>query len=227
FRLWYRRTWSLPSSASALSRRPTPGAWTSMPMWSRAGSRAAEWRSASPLPKPISRMRGALRPNTASKSRGSPLSSRPNRGHSASKARRWAGVKRPCRSTKLRTRRRPSSTVKGLGGALAPGLEKGSVIGRASADQAVDRRGGAGVALARDAPGAERGAPGLHRQLHGVRHERGFAGPGDRGVHEHAVAAELHRDGRVGGRAHAGVDDDRHLGVVDDLEQVPAVLDAQ
>ena len=47
-------------AASALSRRPTPGACTSMPIRSRSGSCCAAKRSASPLPKPISSTRLAL-----------------------------------------------------------------------------------------------------------------------------------------------------------------------
>ena len=49
---------------------------------------------------------------------------------------------------------------------------------------------------------------------------------GDRGVHQHAVAAELHRDRRVGGGADAGVDQHRHLGVLDDDLQIPRIEDA-
>src|SRR5690606_271726 len=50
----------------------------------------------------------------------------------------------------------------------------------ASSDQAVERRGGAGVALARDAPGAEGVAAGLHRELHRARHQHRVPGAGDR-----------------------------------------------
>ena len=44
----------------------------------------------------------------------------------------------------------------------------------------------------------------------------GPARAGDGGVHEDAGAAELHRHGGVGGGADARVDDDRHLGVLED-----------
>ena len=57
--------------------------------------------------------------------------------------------------------------------------------------------------------------------------QHGILRAGDRGVHEHAVAAEFHRDRGIGSGADAGVDDDRHLRVLDDFDQVPAVLDAE
>jgi len=59
-----------------------------------------------------------------------------------------------------------------------------------------------------------------------LRHEHRVLRLGDRGVHEHRVAAELHGDGRVGGGAHARVDDHRHLGGFDDQLQVPRIEDA-
>src|SRR3546814_9066717 len=243
-----------------------------MPMWSRSRSRAAEKRSASPLPKPISSTRLASRPNTASKSRGSPVKSSPKRGHRSSNARCWAGVNRPCRSTKLRTRRRPSSTVNGFGGALLPSLENGSVIaprpewpGRPrppssgsssspqggpwpaiarglgvlargggsrpalrmrelSPDQSFHRARGAGVALARDAPGAERRAAGFARTLHRVGHQYRVPGAGAGGIHKYDVAAQFHRDRRIRGGAAAALDDTRPFRAPADLDHVPLVF---
>ena len=55
----------------------------------------------------------------------------------------------------------------------------------------------------------------------------GFLAPGDAGVHEHRVAAELERHRRVRGRAHAGVDDDRHLHRLEDDAQVVRVANAE
>ena len=83
-----------------------------------------------------------------------------------------------------------------------------------------------GVELARHAPGKESLAPGLDRLLHRARHQHRLAGSGDRSVHQHAIAAQLHRNGGVRGRAHAGIDQHRHLGVVDDQAQIPRVEDA-
>src|SRR5258706_3706148 len=67
------------------------------------------------------------------------------------------------------------------------------------------------VRLLRHAPGEERFAAGIDRELHRVRHAHRVLRLGDRGVHEHAVAAELHRDRRVRGRADARVDLHRNL----------------
>jgi len=58
-------------------------------------------------------------------------------------------------------------------------------------------------------------------------HEHGILGRGDGCVHEHAVAAELHGDGRVGGRADSGVDDDGHPGVLDDGQEVVRIADTE
>ena len=54
-----------------------------------------------------------------------------------------------------------------------------------------------------------------------LRHQHRVLRRGDRRVHQHAVAAQLHRDGGVGGRADAGVDQHRHLDALDDELQVP------
>ena len=61
---------------------------------------------ASPLPKPISSQTGLSLPNSPGGSSLSPaLNSIPQAGHSSRNARSWPGVRRPSRSTKLRTGR--------------------------------------------------------------------------------------------------------------------------
>ncbi|KAG1583097.1 hypothetical protein G6F46_015151 [Rhizopus delemar] len=79
----------------------------------------------------------------------------PKRGQRSSNARCWAGVNRPWRSTKLRTSRRPSLTVKGLGGALEPALSKGLVISRSAHPPEMRRWRSACAGCAR--PGTPRG----------------------------------------------------------------------
>ncbi len=76
-------------------------------------------------------------------------------------------------------------------------------------------------------PAPIREAPGFDRQLHGGRHRNRIRRSGDRRVHQHAIRAELHGDGRVRSRADAGVDDDRNARLVADDGDVVRVLDAQ
>lgn len=52
-------------------------------------------------------------------------------------------------------------------------------------------------------------------------------GRGDGGVHQNAVTAQFHRHGGVGGRAHAGIDQDGNLRLLDNGEDVVRVADAQ
>ena len=47
---------------------------------------------------------------------------------------------------------------------------------------------------------------------HGFGHEHSILRLGDGRVHEHAIGAQLHGHGGIGSGAHAGVDDQRHLG---------------
>jgi len=46
---------------------------------------------------------------------------------------------------------------------------------------------------------------------------------GDGGIHQHAVAAELHGDGGVGRGAHACIDQHGNLGLLDDALDVERV----
>src|ERR1051326_2902622 len=59
--------------------------------------------------------------------------------------------------------------------------------------------------------GFVRQSPALHGKLHGARHLHRILGGRDRCIHQHTIGAQLHRDRRVAGRAHAGVDDHRPL----------------
>jgi len=80
-------------------------------------------------------------------------------------------------------------------------------------DHALQRAARGGVELLRDAAG-EMGQPaGLGGQAHGPGHPHRVLGAGDAGVQQHPVHAQLHGDRHVAGRAHAGVDDDRVLGI--------------
>ena len=80
----------------------------------------------------------------------------------------------------------------------------------------VGELGRAGVELARHPAGEERLAPGLDREPHRARHPHRVARLRDRGVHQHAGAAQLHRDRGVRRRADARVDEHRHLRCVED-----------
>ena len=67
--------------------------------------------------------------------------------------------------------------------------------------------GGGGVELSRDAP-SPRGQPsGLHRQPHGAGHAQRIGCAGDSGVEQDAVAAQLHGDHDIAGRADTRVHD--------------------
>src|SRR2546421_2339394 len=156
------------------------------------------------MPKPISRILGAARPNRRSRSSGVGEKGTPYTGSSSLWARRWAFETRPWRKTKLRIWRRYS-------------CKKYFVLRGLRRDQARSRRAGAGgVELLRHAAGEKGLAPGLDRFSHRLRHQHRVLRLRDRGVHEHRVAAELHRDGGIGGGAHAGIDHHRHLGAADD-----------
>ena len=49
---------------------------------------------------------------------------------------------------------------------------------------------------------------------HGDRHLHGIFRVGDAGVEQHAVGAELHRDGHVAGGADARIDDHGEMRIV-------------
>jgi len=59
-----------PSSPMRLSKAPTPGVWTSMPRKSVSRRAAAICAVACPMPKPISTISGASRPNRPTASSG-------------------------------------------------------------------------------------------------------------------------------------------------------------
>src|SRR5205807_3996851 len=71
---------------------------------------------------------------------------------------------------------------------------------------------GAGVELLGNAAREESLSPGLNGMAHGFGHEHSILRLGDGRVHEHAIGAQLHGHGGIGSGAHAGVDDQRHLG---------------
>src|SRR5690606_18371677 len=83
------------------------------------------------------------------------------------------------------------------------------------------RAGISAVVLARDATSQEGFAACLHGELHGGGHEHWVARAGDCGVHEYAVAAQLHGNGGVGGSTYSGIHQHGHLSLVDDEAQVP------
>ncbi len=67
---------------------------------------------------------------------------------------------------------------------------------------------------------------GLDRQPDRARHRHGIVSTGDRTRAEHSVAAQLERQHGVGCRAHPGIEDHRHLGLLDDDRDVVRVADA-
>src|SRR5213082_578957 len=91
--------------SSPRSSRPIPGRCTSIPRKSRAGCAEASARRFSPLPKPISIVSWASRPNSALGSSGCVAKATPYFGHSTSSARSCAAVIRPLRVTKERIER--------------------------------------------------------------------------------------------------------------------------
>src|SRR2546429_442891 len=99
------RTLASWRSSSPRSSRPIPGRCTSIPRKSRAGGAEASERRFSPLPKPISIVSGASRPNSALGSSGCVAKATPYFGHSTSSARSCAAVIRPLRVTKERIER--------------------------------------------------------------------------------------------------------------------------
>ena len=44
---------------------------------------------------------------------------------------------------------------------------------------------------------------------------------------KHAIASHFHGDGRIGSGTYAGIDDDGHLRIFDNLDEIPFVLNAQ
>ena len=63
---WKMRMLGMSCSPISLSSAPTPGSWTSQPMKSVPGKVRAIWAVGPPMPKPISKTTGALRPKVAS-----------------------------------------------------------------------------------------------------------------------------------------------------------------
>src|SRR3989338_1531172 len=184
--------------------------------------------STSPLPKPISTCTGAFRPKSAQRSSGASPASTPYLGQSSVSARSCAFVIRPSRRTKLRiglrglaakviyeflTQRRKGREEKRSGAARRkPYRPTLYFFARfASLRQIIlkkrpaEGRGRRAVLFARHAPGEIGLAPGRDRFFHGARHEHRVLRQRDRGVHEHAVAAQFHRNRRVARRAHTGV----------------------
>src|SRR5438132_13644684 len=89
------RTLASWRSSSPRSSRPIPGRCTSIPRKSRAGCAEASGRRFSPLPKPISIVRGASRPSRALGSSGCVAKATPYFGRSTSSARSCAAAVRP------------------------------------------------------------------------------------------------------------------------------------
>ena len=86
---------------------------------------------------------------------------------------------------------------------------------------------GIGVAALLHPAGEIGEPPRLDRRLHRPRHQHRVLGLGDRGVHQHAVAAQLHRLRGVARGADAGVDQHRHARAFDDQPDGHAVLDSE
>ncbi len=74
--------------------------------------------------------------------------------------------------------------------------------------------------------GLECEAAGLDGHAEGTSHGHGAGGDGDGGVDEDCVGAEFHGLGRVAWGSDAGVDDDRHDGLLDDNAELVAGLEA-
>ena len=49
---------------------------------------------------------------------------------------------------------------------------------------------------------------------------------GNRRVHQDTIAPQLHGNRRIGSSSYTGIDDDRHLGVIDNQAQIPRIQDA-
>ena len=112
------RTLVSACASSSLSRLPWPGVWMSTASTSRSGSAAASSAVASPMPKPISSRTGAVRPNSAGRTSGTPSTRRPNRGHRSSSASCWVVVTRPAR--RLNVRMGGCGEEGAVGGVTAP-----------------------------------------------------------------------------------------------------------
>ena len=126
---WITRTLERAAASTRFRSAPTPGPCTSSPRKSCCGWAAAMAAVVSPMPKPISRMTGARRPNTAAKSSGSCAYAMPNRGSSVSSARCCAGDMRPWRRTKLRTGRCAGAVPTGPATVTARGARRNAAIG--------------------------------------------------------------------------------------------------
>jgi hypothetical protein len=102
-----------PNSPMCLSNAPTPGKCTSIAKKSSSERNCAMVAVVSPMPKPISKMRGRVVPvalsistlaNVAAQLNGWAVKGTKNCGPKSSSARCWPAVKRPARSTKDRIR---------------------------------------------------------------------------------------------------------------------------
>ena len=214
----------------------------------RSGSGAAMAASVSPLPKPISSVTGAWRPECrieVGRLSGVEAVPRPQRFQCAC----CGSVSRPSRRTKERMRR-----VRELRSGLfavwfiarGAGLSQCALLfahcrigsrlnGSRRRRPSRSLRSAFRLSLRRPTETSRRSARTHWRSACAVcaRRDRprvrprwlfssptaistGSARTGDRGVHQHAVTAQLHGDGGIGGGADAGIDQDRHLGVLDD-----------
>ena len=75
-------------------------------------------------------------------------------------------------------------------------------------------------------PARNASRPATTARLHRVRHPHRVVRVGDRRVHQHAGAAQLHRDRRIRCRADAGIDQHRDLRALEDELQVPRIENA-
>src|SRR5690606_8278719 len=107
----------------------------------------------------------------------------------------------------------------------SPGAQ-GSLRADDASDHAVERTRGVRVELSRDPSGEVREPARLDAQTHRVRHTHRILRSSDRGVEEHAVDSELHRDRDVGCRAHARIDDHRHSHRLEDDADVVRIENA-
>ena len=80
--------------------------------------------------------------------------------------------------------------------------------------QPLEGRGRLGVQAPRDAPGEPGQMAALDSGADRERHRDRVLGARDRARAQHRVAAELHRQRRVGCGADAGVEDHRHTGAL-------------
>ena len=90
-----------------------------------------------------------------------------------------------------------------------------------------ERGGGFRVQAARDAPGPVGQPSGLDAEPHGGGHRLGVLRAGDGRRQQHGVAAQLHRQRGVARGADAGVEDHRHVRLLDDQLDVVGIADAE